>query len=49
MNRSRVPGLFAVPAALAVGFLAIPLIGLLGRTPWGTMGADLATPRVLLA
>jgi molybdate transport system permease protein len=46
---ARVPAGFAVPAALAVGFLAIPLIGLLGRTPWSDIGAELATPRVLEA
>jgi molybdate transport system permease protein len=44
-----VPGLFAVPAALAVGFLAVPLVGLLGRTPWGSIGAELTSPRVLEA
>ncbi|MGH2815472.1 MAG: ABC transporter permease [Actinomycetota bacterium] len=47
--RAGAPIGFVVLAALAVGFLAIPLIGLLGRTPWGTMGAELATPRVLQA
>ncbi len=44
--RNQVPAWFAVPAALAVGFLAIPLAGLLGRTPWGSVGAELASPRV---
>jgi len=48
-SRAGAPIGFVVLAALAVGFLAIPLIGLLGRTPWGTLGAELATPRVLLA
>ena len=33
--RNRVPAWFAVPAALAVGFLAVPLLGLLGRVLWG--------------
>jgi molybdate transport system permease protein len=47
--RSRVPAGFAVPAAVAVGFLALPLVGLLGRTPWGGIGAELASPRVLEA
>jgi molybdate transport system permease protein len=41
-----VPAGFAVPAALAVAFLAVPLLGLLGRTPWGSIGAELTTPRV---
>jgi molybdate transport system permease protein len=45
----RAPVLFLVPAAVAVGFLAVPLAGLLGRTPWGSMGAELASPRVLEA
>ena len=49
MTRSRVPGLLVVPAALAVAFLAVPLIGLLGRTPWGSIGAELTSPRVLEA
>jgi molybdate transport system permease protein len=44
--RSTVPAGFAVPAALAVAFLAVPLLGLLGRTPWGSIGAELTTPRV---
>ena len=48
-TRPGAPVGFAVPAALAVAFLAVPLIGLLGRTPWGEMGAELATPRVLEA
>ena len=41
-----VPVLFAVPAALAVGFLALPLVGLLGRAPWGSLAGQLAAPRV---
>ena len=45
----KVPVLFVVPAAVAVGFLAVPLAGLLGRTPWGSLAAELATPRVLEA
>ena len=46
---SRLPVLLLVPAALALGFLAVPLAGLLARTPWGHLGAELATPRVLEA
>ena len=48
-TRTGAPVWFAVPAALAVGFLAVPLIGLLGRTPWGSIGAELTTPRVAQA
>ena len=47
--RDRVPAGFAVPAALAVAFLAVPLLGLLGRTPWSSIGSELASPRVLEA
>jgi molybdate transport system permease protein len=32
-----------------VAFLAVPLVGLLGRAPWGSIGAELASPRVLEA
>jgi molybdate transport system permease protein len=32
--RQRVPWLLAIPAALAVGFLVLPLVGLLVRAPW---------------
>jgi molybdate transport system permease protein len=49
LRGGRAPVLFVVPAAVAVGFLAVPLVGLLGRTPWGSLGAELATPRVLEA
>jgi molybdate transport system permease protein len=49
LRGGRAPILFVVPAAVAVGFLAVPLVGLLGRTPWGSLGAELATPRVLEA
>jgi molybdate transport system permease protein len=48
-SRSRAPRLLAVPAALAVAFLAVPLLGLLARTPWGSIGAELTSPRVLAA
>ena len=49
MTRGRVPGLLAVPAALAVAFLAVPLAGLLWRVPWGSVVGDLTSPRVLEA
>ena len=49
MTRGRVPGLLAVPAALAVAFLAVPLAGLLWRVPWGSVVGDLTSPRVLAA
>jgi len=36
-------------AGLAVAFLAIPLAGLLVRTPWGSLATDLRDPAVLTA
>jgi molybdate transport system permease protein len=48
-TRARVPLLFAVPATLAVGMLAIPLLGLLEETAWRHLAAELASPRVLEA
>ena len=47
--RSRVPTWFAVPAAVAVGFLAIPLLGLLEETPWRELPSELTSPIVLQA
>jgi molybdate transport system permease protein len=47
--RARAPILFVVPAAVAVGFLAIPLLGLLGQTPWRHLAAELTTPLVVQA
>ena len=47
--RSTVPAGFAVPAAVAVGLLAIPLLGLLSQTPWRQLPAKLASPLVLQA
>ena len=43
-SRDGAPIGFVVLAALAVGFLAIPLIGLLGRTPWGGTGGRAGGP-----
>jgi len=47
--RAGAPAGLAVPAALAVAFLAVPLAGLLVRTPWRGIGPELASPRVLEA
>jgi molybdate transport system permease protein len=43
------PPLFVVPAALAVGFLAIPLLGLLGQVSWGHLLGELGEPQVRVA
>jgi molybdate transport system permease protein len=46
---SRTPILFVVPAVVAVGFLAIPLVGLLQQTPWRHLASELAEPQVRVA
>jgi molybdate transport system permease protein len=48
-TRPGAPLLFAVPAALAVGFLAVPLLGLLEQAPWRHLAAELRSPPVLQA
>jgi molybdate transport system permease protein len=47
--RAGVPLLLLVPAGLAVGFLAVPLLGLLEETAWRHLTEELATPRVVEA
>ncbi len=46
---SRTPIPFVVPAVVAVGFLAIPLVGLLQQTPWRHLVSELAEPQVRVA
>lgn len=41
-----IPAPLLVPAALAVAFLVLPLIGLLVRAPWSAIGPALAEPEV---
>jgi molybdate transport system permease protein len=43
---SAAPIPFVVLAALAVGFLALPLVGLLAQTPWRRLADELAAPQV---
>jgi molybdate transport system permease protein len=43
------PALFVVPAVLAVGFLAIPLVGLLGQVSWRHLLGELGEPQVRVA
>ncbi len=43
---ARVPAPLLVPAVLAVAFLVLPLVGLLLRTPWSDLGAQLGAPVV---
>ncbi|MGH3390248.1 MAG: ABC transporter permease [Actinomadura sp.] len=46
---NRVPATLWLPAAGAVGFIALPLVGLIQRTPWSQLGPRLADPAVLTA
>ncbi|MFF6970936.1 ABC transporter permease [Streptomyces tsukubensis] len=40
------PVVLALPALLAVGFLLLPLIGILARTEWAALGTHLTSPGV---
>jgi molybdate transport system permease protein len=42
----QLPLPLAVPGLIGVGFLIVPLVGLLVRAPWSSLGSDLATPGV---
>jgi molybdate transport system permease protein len=42
----RIPAHLLVPAALGTAFLALPVVGLLVRAPWSSLGAQLAAPGV---
>jgi ABC-type sulfate transport system permease component len=46
---NRVPATLWLPAAGAVGFIALPLVGLIQRTPWSQLGTRLTDPAVLTA
>ena len=48
-GQGRVPALLAVPAALALVFLLLPLAGLLLRAPWSQAGEALTSPAALQA
>ncbi len=43
----RPPPLLLVPGVAAVGLLTVPLIGLLARVSWSTLGSDLTSPVAL--
>jgi molybdate transport system permease protein len=45
----RTPALLLVPAAAALAFLVLPVVGLLVRAPWSTMPQRLTDPGVLTA
>lgn len=45
-RRGRTPWALGLPAALAVGFLLLPLAGILARTPWATLPSRLGSHEV---
>ncbi|MQS07551.1 molybdate ABC transporter permease subunit [Streptomyces sp. IF17] len=45
----RPPTVLLVPALLAVALLALPLVGVLARTPWSELGSHLGSPAALEA
>jgi molybdate transport system permease protein len=44
--RQRVPLALLLPALLGLAFLVLPLIGLLVRAPWGSLGERLTQPAI---
>ena len=46
MRRNRAPVALAIPAAVAVALLLLPLAGVLVRTPWTDLGSQLTSPGV---
>lgn len=48
-RRNRVAPAIAVPALLAVAFLALPLSALVWRAPWSSLWADLTSPAATTA
>ncbi|MEV5707869.1 molybdate ABC transporter permease subunit [Actinoallomurus sp. NPDC052274] len=46
MNR-RAPWVLVLPALIGLAFLVLPLLGLLVRAPWSTLGTRLARPEIL--
>ncbi|WP_256516201.1 ABC transporter permease [Actinoplanes aksuensis] len=49
MNKFRIPLALAVPAAIGLTFLILPLAGLLIRAPWATLPERLTEPGILAA
>nr|WP_221383065.1 ABC transporter permease [Actinoplanes polyasparticus] len=49
MNKFRIPLALAVPAAIGLTFLVLPLAGLLIRAPWSTLPERLTEPGILAA
>ncbi|GAA1830485.1 ABC transporter permease [Luedemannella flava] len=47
--RTRAPVVLLVPALVGLAFLVLPLVGLIARTPWGSLGERLADPAVIAA
>jgi molybdate transport system permease protein len=48
-GRSRIPLALLLPAIVGLGFLVLPLAGLILRTPWATLPQRLSEPGILTA
>jgi molybdate transport system permease protein len=46
-TRTRIPAALLLPALLGLGFLVLPVLGLLIRAPWSTLPRRLTEPAVL--
>jgi molybdate transport system permease protein len=46
-TRPRTPAVFAIPAIVAVGFIALPILGFLHRVPWSNLGELLTSSTTL--
>ena len=46
MKRDRLPLGLLIPAVGAVALVVLPLVGLVQRAPWSTLGTELASPEV---
>ena len=42
----RAPAILLIPAVIGLAFLVLPLLGLLVRAPWATLGERLAAPAI---
>jgi molybdate transport system permease protein len=48
-TRRRTPLVFAIPAVLAIAFIAVPILGFLHRVPWSNLGELLTSSTTLEA
>ncbi|GMA92656.1 hypothetical protein GCM10025869_31850 [Homoserinibacter gongjuensis] len=49
MTGGTLPRVLAVPALLGLALLVLPLVALVTRVDWSTLGADITSPAALTA